>query len=481
MNVSSGGWIIAAAAAAAAVFLLDVFTPLGIAVPMLYVIPILLTSVVPGSTITVVITGGSLILTLLGIVLSPGELTIAGEADRAIASALLLIVAGLLFIQKQSAQQIAAIQQARDESEERLRLFINHAPAALAMFDRDMRYLALSQRWMTDYGISGDMVGRSHYDVFPEVPERWKEVHQRGLAGDIVRVEEDRFVRPTGAEQWLHWEVRPWRVKDGQVGGIVIFTEDITQRKRDEEELRRQRARLEDLASKLLLAQETERRRLARDLHDDITQRIAAVAIDLQSIGPVTPGSESSLVAHVHRSGKMAEQIATDLQHLAHQLHPALLEHAGLEAAIQEHAEEFEGRTGLRVQVVVRNLPPALSLVQATCLYRVLQESLQNVRKHAHATHVLVRLLGTRQGVELCVHDDGRGFDLVQEVAQGRMGLGLISLQERVEALHGTFDIRAEHGNGTEVHVWLPLDQHAVSMKGEQKHESGTEAAGAHS
>ncbi|MGQ0555358.1 MAG: PAS domain-containing sensor histidine kinase [Nitrospiraceae bacterium] len=448
------------------IFVLDVFTPLGIAVPMLYVIPTLLTWLVPGSRITAVMACCSLFLTVLGVALSPGEFTIADAADRAIASALLLVVAGLLVIHKQSAQQIAVIQQARDESEERLRLFINYAPAALAMFDRDMRYLALSQRWMTDYRTPIDVIGQSHYDVFPDIPERWKAAHRRGLAGDIVRVEEDRFVRATGAEQWLHWEVRPWRVNDDQVGGIVIFTEDITQRKRDEEELYRQRARLEDLAAKLLTAQETERRRLAQDLHDDITQRIAAVAIDLQSIRPVSPGSEASLVAHVHRSGKTAEQIATDLQHLAHQLHPSLLEHVGLEAAVQEHAEEFEGRTGLKMQVVVRNLPPALSLDRATCLYRVFQESLQNVRKHANATHVLVRLLGTKQGVGLCIHDDGRGFDVVQEVSRGRKGLGLISIQERVGALRGTFRIRAEPDNGTEVHVWLPFDQHEVLRNG---------------
>ena len=390
----------------------------------------------------------------------------AVAADRAIASVLLLVVAGLLVTHKQSARQIAVMQQARDESQERLRLFITYAPAALAMFDRDMRYLALSRRWMTDFRTPIDVIGRSHYDVFPDIPERWKAAHRRGLAGDIVRVEEDRFVRATGAEQWLHWEVRPWRVNDDQVGGIVIFTEDITQRKRDEEELHRQRARQEDLAAKLLMAQEAERRRLAQDLHDDITQRVAAVAIDLQSIRPVSPGSEASLVAHVHRSGKMAEQIATDLQHLAHQLHPSLLEHVGLEAAVQEHAEEFEGRTGLKTQVVVRNLPAVLSLVRATCLYRVLQESLQNVRKHAQATHVLVQLLGTKGGTGLCIHDDGRGFDYGRQTSNGRKGLGLISMEERVEALQGTFRVKTKPGDGTEVHVWVPMDQHEVTTDG---------------
>ncbi|TAL46772.1 MAG: response regulator, partial [Methylovulum sp.] len=115
------------------------------------------------------------------------------------------------------------------ESEERLRLFIEHAPAALAMFDCDMRYLAVSRRWMDDYFLGDrDIIGCSHYEIFPEITERWKAVHRRGMAGEVVRAEADCFERADGAVQWLRWEVRPWRTADGAVGGIVIFSKDIT-------------------------------------------------------------------------------------------------------------------------------------------------------------------------------------------------------------------------------------------------------------
>lgn len=124
---------------------------------------------------------------------------------------------------------------ALQESEKRLRLFIEHAPAALAMFDRQMRYLVVSHRWLTDYRLEGmDILGRSHHEIFPEIPEHWKEIHRRGLAGEVMRADEDQFAREDGNIHWLNWEVRPWYAPNQEVGGIVIFSEDITARKEAE-------------------------------------------------------------------------------------------------------------------------------------------------------------------------------------------------------------------------------------------------------
>lgn len=138
------------------------------------------------------------------------------------------------------------------EKQELLRLFIEHAPAALAMFDRDMRYLAVSPRWKSDYGLGdADIIGRSHYEIFPELPNRWKEVHRRGMKGEAVRGVEECFERMDGAIQWLHWEMLPWRDADGAVGGIVIFSEDITDRVRIQEELRNEKRRLAERIKEL--------------------------------------------------------------------------------------------------------------------------------------------------------------------------------------------------------------------------------------
>ncbi|MGZ8245483.1 PAS domain S-box protein [Methylomagnum sp.] len=163
-----------------------------------------------------------------------------------IAAVTALVVAALA---TQSRRALLTLRQAHDEldarvtertaalreSEERLRLFIEYVPAAVAMFDRDMRYLAVSRRWRDDYRLTGEPLGRAHYEAFPEMPERWKEVHRRVLADEVINASEDRFVRADGTVQWLRWEARPWRgADDNTIGGIIIFTEDISGRKQAE-------------------------------------------------------------------------------------------------------------------------------------------------------------------------------------------------------------------------------------------------------
>jgi len=131
------------------------------------------------------------------------------------------------------------------EREEQLRLYAQHSPAAIAMLDRDMKYLVVSRRWMTDYRLNDEsIVGRSHYEVFPEVPPHWKAIHQRCLAGEIIKCDEEAFLRADGRMDWLRWEIQPWRQADDSIGGLIMFTEDITARKQAMEMLHEGETRL---------------------------------------------------------------------------------------------------------------------------------------------------------------------------------------------------------------------------------------------
>jgi PAS domain S-box-containing protein len=144
-------------------------------------------------------------------------------------------------------------EEALQRNERILQLFVENAPAAIAMFDRDMRYIAASRRYLIDYELGDQaVVGRSHYEVFPEIPDRWKEIHRRCLAGATEKADEDPFPRTSGKLDWVRWEIRPWYESTGEIGGIILFSEVITERKQAEEEIRH---RSEDLVTLLEVSQ----------------------------------------------------------------------------------------------------------------------------------------------------------------------------------------------------------------------------------
>ncbi|MBV8680687.1 MAG: EAL domain-containing protein [Aquitalea sp.] len=176
------------------------------------------------------------------------ELMLLAKDGRRIATEINAIKApdGSLIGTARDISEYLQIYQALVESQTRLQLLIDHAPASLALFDRDMHYLAVSQRWCDDYSLGErDLLGHSHYEIFPEIPEHWKSIHQQALAGETIQANEDVFLRADGKLQWLRWEVRPWRTQDGGVGGIVIFSEDITAHKEASRQAQDSKERLE--------------------------------------------------------------------------------------------------------------------------------------------------------------------------------------------------------------------------------------------
>jgi signal transduction histidine kinase len=247
--------------------------------------------------------------------------------------------------------------------------------------------------------------------------------------------------------------------------GIVISHTDISGQVRAGLELEKhvlllneKQKELEALAGKLIVSQEEERKRIARDLHDDFNQRLAALTVELESMERATMTPAEPLVRQLTAIRSQVVQLSDDLHDLAYRLHPSLLEHVGLEVALRDHAAEFAKRTGLSVTFTGREVPKALLPQVATNLFRVMQECLQNVSKHSQATEVTVKVSGSSKGVGLSVHDNGTGFDLgLQESCV--KGLGLVSMQERMRGLGGFLRIHSLPRTGTKVCAWIPRSQ----------------------
>jgi PAS domain S-box-containing protein len=336
-------------------------------------------------------------------------------------------------------------------SEELLRVFVKNVPAAVAMLDRDMRYLQVSDRWCTDY-LSGraQVLGRSHYEIFPDMPDRWKEVHRRALQGETLRADEDRWDGQDGAH-WARWEVRPWKTAEGAVGGILILAEDITRRKQMEEAL-------SDLSRKLIESQEQERARIGRELHDDINQRLAILGVELEQLQE----NPSEVQSRVQDLQKQTTELSNDVQALSHDLHSSKLEYLGVVAGIRSWCKEFAERQKVEIDFT-SDVSSVLPLQVGLSLFRVLQEALNNAIKHSGGKRIEVQLRQDSGETHLLISDLGRGFD-VEAASQGK-GLGLTSMRERVRLVNGTICIASKPMGGTTIHVRVPL----TSAKGAQR------------
>jgi len=237
---------------------------------------------------------------------------------------------------------------------------------------------------------------------------------------------------------------------------------EIAERKRAEASLwesqhalERSRWQLGALAAQLLTAQDDERRRISRELHDDLNQRLAMLAVEIetfqQRLSSTESVSEKLLSLH-----EQVVELSDDVRHLAYQFHPSILDDLGLPIALQRYIEDFSTRTGIYVTFAHKDLTDPLPQDIASCLYRVAQESLGNVSKHANASHAAVELLGSETGISLSVQDAGVGFDPAA-VKQPLIGLGFTSMKERVRLVNGRLEVKSSPGHGTEVRVWIPL------------------------
>ena len=278
------------------------------------------------------------------------------------------------------------------------------------------------------------------------------------LTGDQPSFNSEYFAPLTEEDRWFLMRVTQLKGAEG----VVISHTDISERvgmgqvlEQSVLLLGKKREELESLTGKLIEAQEEECKRIARELHDDFNQRLAALSVELESMERTSTAPPGPVARQLAAIRAQVGHLSDDLHDLAYRLHPSLLEHVGLEVALRDHVAEFTKRTGLPVTFDAREVPAILSQEIATNLFRVMQESLQNVSKHAQATRVTVRLSGSSNGIGLSVRDNGKGFDLESKNARVK-GLGLVSMQERARGLGGFLRIHSLPSNGTKVCAWIP-------------------------
>jgi signal transduction histidine kinase len=230
--------------------------------------------------------------------------------------------------------------------------------------------------------------------------------------------------------------------------GIVISHHDITERRRHEEAI-------QDLSGRLINAQEQERSRIARELHDDINQQLAVLAIELQQLQDFFPEDSLRGRRQVQALWKKTLGLSTDLQHLSHQLHSTKLEHLGITAALRGLCGEFSEQHKIGADFQFRQVPPKLDAEISLHLFRVAQESLHNVAKHSRAKMVRMELVGADAKIVLRVSDDGIGFD--PDAPKHQTGLGMTSMSERIRFVGGVLSIWSRPSMGTQVEATIPL------------------------
>jgi signal transduction histidine kinase len=285
--------------------------------------------------------------------------------------------------------------------------------------------------------------------LHPEDGQLVLDERRRMHEGKLEQISHEyRYQHPVRGEVWIHHLGGiAARDADGRATRTFGVLRDITQVKRAEGELR-------SLSRRLIGAHEEERALLARDLHDDVTQRLAVLAID---VGRAELASEGRAHAETMRAVREAlVRLSEDIHSLAYQLHPSVLDELGLAEALRAECERRARHSRVALSIDVDQAPAAVGRDEALCLFRVAQEALGNVIRHAHARAVNVVLRGMDGGLLLSVRDDGVGFD-PESPREGR-SLGLASMRERLRLVDGTLDIESARGRGTAIVAWVPVE-----------------------
>jgi PAS domain S-box-containing protein len=370
------------------------------------------------------------------------------------------IIGGLSLITLEGALIAALIWQRtrrrRTESElalmyDRLRMAVEAGRSV--GWDADLR--KGRNRWFGDlqtiFGIQGDnhngQLGDFRNHVHPEDLEAYETAVAEARDKRGPYAAEFRVVRKDGGSRWISAKGNFYFTPNGEPERMLGMATDITERKLAEETLA-------SLSGRLIQAQEAERSRIAREIHDDYQQRLAMLSIDLEDLGQyLEQDSEGS--DRLRELWDRAGELGADLHSLSHRLHSSTLDNLGLVAALRSLCAEFSDYHSIDVNFVEENVPRNIPREVALCLFRITQEALQNVKKHSCADSAEVRVEGLERKIHLSISDRGAGFD--QGVASRQSGIGIRSMEERVRLVGGQFSVHSRPMEGAKIDVWVPI------------------------
>ena len=343
------------------------------------------------------------------------------------------------------------------ESEARFRNMADSAPVMIWVSDTHNLCTYVNKQWL-------DFTGRSLEEelgdtwtagIHPEDLDRSLQTYKSASESREPFTMEYRLRRKDGQFRWLLDSGAPRLSPNGRFLGYIGCCVDITERKVAEETL-------EDLSGQLIQAREDERARIARDLHDDLNQRVAMISIKLDRLLQSPRESQAKLCEVVNEVLTHTAGLSEEIHRMSHDLHPSKLEHLGLVAALKSLCVELSQNYGLRIEFR-HSGGSSLSKDVSICLYRIAQESLNNVIKHSGAKEAVVELRASDQEIQLRVWDLGRGFDT--ESPRIKKGLGLVSMRERLRVVGGQITINSRPSHGTQVEARIPIESKPALLR----------------
>jgi PAS domain S-box-containing protein len=357
-----------------------------------------------------------------------------------------LLIAALLWQRARKRKTEAVLR----ESEKRFRVMADTTPSLVWMCDSHGKIIYRNERLITFTG-PDPTVGLSDTwasYVHPDDLQNLLDTISQALKDHKPFSTEYRLRRGDGAYRWMFDVASPRVNGDGSFAGLIASGVDVTDQKLAQQSL-------EEISGQLIEAQERERSRIARELHDDICQRLALLSTEIEEAHLASAVREADPTKSLEQIGRLCNEIATDVQSLSHQLHSSILDYLGLATGLEGLCDELSKQYDLRIEFSARDAPKQLPKDISLCLFRVAQEALHNAVKYSGMSEFTVELIGSEGVIQLMIADKGAGF--IPEGVRQHGGLGLVSMHERVHLVRGTFSVESAPGEGAKILVTVPL------------------------